>query len=68
MLKSVQEKNIRDRMAYKFQTSLCEFQANQGYTGRPCFKTTPLLPSPRKETSGSRGESLENQNGTQQGT
>lgn len=32
-------------MAYKFQTSLSEFQANQGFTGRPCFKTTPLPPA-----------------------
>lgn len=68
MLKSVQEKNIRGRMAYKFQTSLSEFQANQGYTGRPLLQNNPLPPSPRKETSGNRGESLENQNGTQQGT
>lgn len=40
-------------MVYKFHTSLSEFQANQGYTGRPCFKTTPL--SPAKKPVGIEG-------------
>lgn len=42
-------------MAYKFQTSLSEFQANQGYTGRPCFKTTRFPPPPAKKPVGIEG-------------